>query len=73
MRQFMIITMDQLVSLGACDSARSLFALEFGERLEIPEYMAQQQEWLVRSEWRRYLGRGCQGTRRQCLAWDYRS
>ena len=50
------ITIDQLISLNACESARKLFLAEFGERLEIPEYTPQHQEYLIRSDWRKYLG-----------------
>ena len=50
------ITIDQLISLKACESATDLFLAEFGRRLEIPDYTPQHQEYLIRSEWRKYLG-----------------
>lgn len=49
------ITIDQLISLNACEPAIELFLAEFGGSLNIPEYTPQHQEWLVRSEWRKYL------------------
>ena len=52
------ITIDRLIDLKVCDPAKQLFAAEFGERLEIPEYTPQHQEYLVRSEWRKFLGWG---------------
>ena len=50
------ITLQQLTDLRACEPAARLFSEQFGDRLDIPEYTPQHQEWLVRSEWRRYLG-----------------
>jgi hypothetical protein len=50
------ITIDQLINLKACESAKELFLAEFGDRVDIPEYTPQHQEFLVRAEWRKYLG-----------------
>lgn len=52
----MIITLQQLIDLEACDPAIRLFREQFGDRLEIDNYTPDKQEWLIRSEWRRYLG-----------------
>jgi hypothetical protein len=55
------ITVMQLRDLSACKGALDLFVEEFGDHLDIPSYTPQHQEYLVRSEWRRYLG----------FAWSY--
>lgn len=51
----MIITLQQLKNVQACMDAQKLFRSQCGGSIEF-DYTVDKQEWLLRSEWRRYLG-----------------